>query len=394
MPIENEIVQFSTEEMNKLFEASPSGTVSADSIEGGIKVQNNTSEFLDQIPNLEDLEVKNDDKEKVEDKIEDTVEDDKSTDNDSEKDKSTDKEEKPIEEINNVLKNTVEYLIEKGIWADWDGRKDLDVTEEVYAELASQQNQNLAYEIVDELVNSTGVYGKAIINHIKAGGNPDEIIDIFKEQKAIEQIDTSTETGKQVLIEKYYKDVLGWKTEKVEKTIKRLISDNEIESEFSDAQEHFKKHHKEQLDNTEKATKEKEKIEVERKQTFISNIGKALDQEELSSKEKSLISESILKFKHELSDGKKVNDFYLKFAEMQSDPKSYIKLVRFVMDPENFEKQIRTKEETKAAVKNFNFIKGNKAVDKVKAADMEIEDKNKSQEYKGTNFSFALKNKK
>jgi hypothetical protein len=41
----------------------------------------------------------------------------------------------------------------------------------------------------EELLDSTGVYGKAIIGHIKNGGNPDEIIDIFKEQKALQSLD-------------------------------------------------------------------------------------------------------------------------------------------------------------------------------------------------------------
>jgi hypothetical protein len=74
-----------------------------------------------------------------------------------------------------------------------------------------------------ELVDSTGPFGKAIIDFVKNGGNPDEIIDLFKEQKQVESISIENADGQKDIIKHYYSEVLGWKPEKIEKYLSGLI---------------------------------------------------------------------------------------------------------------------------------------------------------------------------
>lgn len=367
----------------------------------------NTGEFLDDIPNLED-ELEEPIEEGKEKKPETTAKDEKPTEEGKEKKPEEGKEKKPDTgkdeegddaktdtEVVTVLKNTVDYLVENGIWEDFDGREDLELTQEVYAELAAKQDEFRLNKKFDELVNSTGNYGKAIISHIKNGGNPDEVIDIFKEQQQVQSIDTSTETGKQSLIEKYYKEVLGWKPEKVERTVKRLITDNEIDTEFNDVKELWDNHYQQKLDKLKEDSDAQKQAALDKKKTFVNNVKSAIDDDgTLTPKEKKLIEKSILDFKHTLDNGQKVSDFYVKFAEMQSNPKTYVQLVRFVMDPEKFVKTLEEKADSKAAVKTFNFIKNNSAVDKPKATPVEVNEKTpKDNEYKGTDFSFLLNRK-
>lgn len=294
-------------------------------------------------------------------------------------------------EVANVLKTTVEFLVKNGQWADFEGREDLEITEEVYAELAAKQDEFRVGKLFNELVDSTGNYGKAIIGHIKNGGNPDEIIDLFKEQKQVEAIDTTTESGKQAVIEKYYKEVAGLKPEKVDKTIKRLITDNEIEVEYNDIKDAYQKHFDKKLAEVQAETRAQEQLEADRKVAFVSNITSALnDDTTITPKEREEIAKSILDFKHNVGGGKKVNDFYVKFAEMQADPKQYIKLVRFVMNPLNYEKAIATKKESEIAKTTFNFIKGNATLQKIKSPTTEIKD-TVTKTHRGTDFSFAQK---
>ena len=64
-------------------------------------------------------------------------------DEDEDKDKKTKSKEKETTEeksteVLGVLKSTVDYLIESGAWVDFEGREDLEVTEEVYAKLAAE----------------------------------------------------------------------------------------------------------------------------------------------------------------------------------------------------------------------------------------------------------------
>ena len=325
----------------------------------------------------------------VESAEEDTPAEENTEDTPTEEDDKED-EKAPVDKdsVNSILTNTVNYLIEQGLWQDFEGREDLEINEEVYAELAAKQSQHAAYSIVNELIDSTGDYGKAIIGHIKRGGNPDEIIDLFKEQKEIQAIDTTTEQGKQFKIEKYYKEVLKWKPEKVEKTIKRLITDDEIESEFNDINELYDNHYEEKLKEINKQAEEQEQKNKERQAQFVSNIKTALSEnEELSDADKRLIASSILDFKHTLDNGQRVNNFYLKFYELQSDPKEYIEMVRYVLDPKGYKERISKKEESKAAKKTFEFIKANSTVTK-SASNPIVQKQSPVNKGTGTDFSF------
>lgn len=402
MSFDSQITQLDSSQLDNLFSEIPQSTPNADTLAVGkeqpenkeVKVvkQENNIPFIE---NIDDLEVDNEELDKKDSKNKDKKEKEEidiDVDNlkkeDNEDDSSDDSEVLPV---NEVLKNTVDYLVKSGQWVDFEGREDLEITEEVYAALVAKQDEYRVTQMFSELLDSTGDYGKAIISHIKSGGNPDEIIDLFKEHKQLEQMDISTEKGKQSLVEKYYSEVLGWKPEKVEKTVKRLIEDNEIESEYKDVKELYDEHYEKRLQELQQEAYEQENIARQRQAAFVNNIREALDEDtSLSNRDKALIASSILDFRHQLDNGQKVNDFYIKFAEMQADPKQYIKLVRYVMNPDGFKKEIEKKEESKAAAKAFSFIKGNSALNKNKNASFEIND-TPTKKAKGTDFSFAIK---
>lgn len=285
-----------------------------------------------------------------------------------------------------ALTNTVGYLVKSGIWEDFEGREELEVTPEVYQQLVVAQDKLRLSSQFDELIDSTGDYGKAIISHIRRGGNADDVIDIFKEQKAVEAIDTSTEEGKALKIEKYYKDVVGWKPKKVETFIKDLVANEKVDEEFAEVTEEYDKYHKQQLKNLQAAEDERIAKQEENKERFKTSIKTALEQENtLTPQERKKVEDAILDFKHDVGGGQKVNDFYLKFAEMQKDPAQYIELVRFVMDPKNYKKAISQKAATVEAKKVFTFIKGNSAVKKNPTSTGD-DNRTQTKSQSGTNF--------
>lgn len=294
-----------------------------------------------------------------------------------------------LPQIQEALKNTVDYLVTSGVWADFEGREDLEVTEEVYAKLVVEQDKLRVNSMFDELLDSTGDYGKAIINHIQTGGNPDDVIDIFKEQKETESIDTSTDDGKILKVEKYYKEVLGWKPAKVENFIKGLVAEEKLGEEFADVEELYNKHYKQQLEAVNKQAEEDKKQEFAKKEEFAKNIKSVLEADTtLDVKSKKRLEEAILDFKHNIGGGKKVSDFYLKFAEVQQNPKEYVDLVRFITDKETYLKTFQEKIETQVAKKEFSFIKGNAAVQKAGTSKVE---QNSNSKQGGTNFSLIVK---
>jgi hypothetical protein len=265
-------------------------------------------------------------------------------------------------QVKNVLTNTTKYLIEKGIWQDFEGSDTLDIDEDTYAELAAKQTEEKVNSLFSELLDSTGDYGKAIISHIKEGGNPDEIIDLFKEQKYTESIDTSTPEGKVNIIGKYYNEVLGWKPERIQKHLQRIIADDDVESEASEIEEKYNEYYQEQLAEIEGERMLQKQRNLERQKEFVTGIKSSLDETEYTPREKQLIEQSLLNIKK--TEMGPVTDFNLKFAELQRDPKKLIDLVYYVMDQEGFKKRVNAKAETKVAEKTFSFIKGNGSISK------------------------------
>jgi len=308
------------------------------------------------VKEIEDVDSLFDENEEKNKDVDDKTSDDKNKN----KDNSLDENKKE------VLKNTVNYLVEKGLWKDFDNRDEIEFTEDLYAELAEKQAQEKVDEMYKELLDSSGVYGKAIINHIKQGGNPDEIIDLFKEQKAIQNFDISNLENQKEIITKYYTEVVGWSKSKTDKFLSTLEADeNGLEEESKDVQSKFDELFTKQVKAIEEETKQKElELQQERKR-YIDTLSKTIDSyEEFTDSEKKLVKNAALNYNKTLSDGTKVSEFYLKFQEMQKDPKQYIKLIHFVIDQEGYNKKLTTTEKNKIVDKTWNFVKGNSSVTK------------------------------
>lgn len=387
--LQSDIVSISETELNSLFDIP--GIPSAKDLPGAKdteepvkKVKDNETVvidgadgFLSDIENVKDIDdllnTKKEEKPKEEVKkdVKDTKED--KTEVKKEEKEGEDKEltEDDIHR-REVLKNTAKYLIEKGEWFDFDGSEDMEIDEKTYAELAIKQNQARVSSMFNEMIDSTGPYGKAIIGFIKQGGDPEQVIDIFKEQKQIENFDTNSEEGKRLLITKYYKEVTGWKPEKIERHIKSLIASDELETETSEVKDLFDQHNKEKL--AEIAHEQRQEIakQKEREERFKDTITSAIkERKDLSDREKAQIEKSVLQYSNRLADGTQVSDFYVKFAKLQSDPKEYIDLVSFVMDKDNYLKKLKTDIKNKVTDKEFSFIKGNQAVATTKGSNYE-----------------------
>ena len=243
----------------------------------------------------------------------------------------------------------------------------------------------------NELIDNTGEYGKAIISYIKQGGDANEIIDIFKEQKSVDNLDVSTDSGKQAKIELYYKDVLKWSEERVGKHLKRIINNDELDEEFETIEDSYKEYYNKKLQDVQREQYSQKQKEIEVQRAFVNSIKDVLEGDDtLSNRERNIIASSILDFRNNVG-GRKVNDFYLKFAEIQANPKEYVDLVRYVMDKDTYINKLRQQVKTDVKAETYNFIKGNKSVSKPKAQNISIGDKNSNK--KGTDFSFLIKNK-
>lgn len=296
-------------------------------------------------------------------------------------------------EVKTALKNTVNYLVETGLWKDFEGRDDMEIDSETYAKLSAEQDKERLNEKFGELVESTGEYGKAIIEHIKNGGNPEEVLDIFQEKTELQTFDKSTQQGKLDYMYTYYTEIVGMDEDQAKKYLSALLKDESpdesIAQELTKVEAKFEAHYKTRLAEVERKTIEAKQDNIKKQEAFVSNIKGALEKEELTPKEKRLIEDSITKFKNKLPNGAVVNDFYIKFAEKQNDPAEYVKLVQFILDREGYEKKVALKDSSKKAQEKFNFTVNNKKTSGIASKSLERdEDPNDK-----LDFSVIFKNK-
>jgi len=411
MEFQSEIMEMSDDVLNGLFDETPSGTPSADSLVGGKKeapkkeesevkgskkaplaskeksVEQPISEAFGR-NDIQNIDLDSLDEEDEEEEVEEEEENPeakkkppvkrKEEASEESEEESEEEEKSDSSDVKGILKSTVEYLIQSGAWQDFEGREDLDIDEDTYAKLVAQQDSLRVSSMFEELVDSTGPFGKAIIEFVKNGGQPDEIIDLFKEQKQVEAIPLDSVDGQKELIKHYYSEVLGWKPERVEKQIGGLILSNELENEAKEVKDLLKSYYGKEADRLNKDQEDFVAKEKEKEKTFESNIRNTIkERKDLSLAEKRTVEDYLLSYDQRLPNGNLVNKFYVNFAKMQANPQDYVDLVMFVMDKQKFVNKVATQEKSKAAAEAFKFIKGNGAVSTKKGSQHEQSSRNK-----------------
>lgn len=296
-------------------------------------------------------------------------------DEDNPKDKNKNKLDK--DSSASILQTQAQMLIESGVWQEFEGMEEFEWTNENYAKLVEQQNEWILEDRMSELLDATGPYGKAIISHIQNGGNPEDIIDLFKEAKKIESFDISTEEGKTSLLTKYYKD-LGWKDARIKRTIDAAIDSGSLDEDVQEAKEEMEAAIQEEVAAKQKAQEDYLRQQREASEKFSSNITNILrERKDLSQEQKRDIASSLLVYDKKLPDGRIVNQFTLDFAKLQSDPNKYVDLVMFVKDYDKFVEKLSKQEEKKANKKAWDFVKGNGATNKTIGAGSHTKGTNK-----------------
>lgn len=397
------VTTVSPEELDRLFAGTPDSqlvetkdTVRVDTSKENKNVIPTQSAFDVPFVDLDNLDEK---KEEIKDEKKEEVKDEKKEiqeGKDEKVEKKEVKEEKTTPEeagqVTELLKNSVEYLIEKGIFKDFEGREETEMTEEFFAELLEKQAEAKAEERYLERKSQSGEFGEIMLEYLEKGGEPDKMIDIFKEKKAVEDFDIKDDDSKKELVTKWYKEVHGWKSDRIKRLVDGLIAeDGALDNEAEEIKNKYQENYKKQIQVLNQEQEQYHQEQIKRQKAFESNITKAItENKEYDDKRKKLVKDSIFRFKT-LEDGTKVNDFYVKLAEIQSKPEAYIELAEFIMDKEGYLKRKAVDVENKVVDKTFKFLKGNGSLDKTtKGKHVESQKEDKS-DYQGTNFSVVLK---
>ena len=256
------------------------------------------------------------------------------------KKQSTPKEKKQPEDTSLKIEAGVailKYLAEvKGIGEeiDFDSIKDED-------DMADLVEAFKEYDEVSaiERIKSSNKDLKKVIEFIEAGVDTSKIGKLLTEQEEVLELNTSTEDGAKTLLRKYYKNVLGFDDDVIDKRIKKFSDNGQLQEEAEDIKplydKDLEKRQQKVMDESQKQLEKEKVLLKQRQQDFI----KLLNDNKVS---KSVAQNywQVAFGQRELEDGTRIGELDYKFQVMQRDPQQYLKLVEFVANPDLYDKRV------------------------------------------------------
>lgn len=344
----------------------------------GVKIKNDAPQFIQDITkeyyeskehynSLDELEEEeeeeNEEIETPENKENKEVLDSKAS-NDS-NDSNPDEPQYSPELVVNLLRNTVDNLIEQGIWDDWDGREEVEWDEQKYAEMSEQQAR---WRIEDERENvlSQDAFFKTVKEYQDLGGDPEKMIELFVTQHTTQQeFDTSTDDGKVGFIIDFMVKNQGISKQKAERLVQIDVEGGELDSTYTDiktkADALFKKQQEDLLAKQTQIQKQKEALKQQRLTSFQAELK--------NQKIEPKAANDLLKFTHGIVgeyEGVKYTGLEWAYYKAMQDPKLTVKLAQFLQNPDKYDEIVSTQERNKEVERTFRALGGAKSKTPVK----------------------------
>lgn len=263
--------------------------------------------------------------------------------------------------VKDFLAARVELLISKGEWVDFEGREDIEWDEDTFAEIELKQRENIKTQIREEVLDTFGPYGREIADYASKGGDPEQLISIFKEQQQVASFSLETEDDQRAVLLKYATEFQDMSPARAKKYIDGLVADKEIEDAAKEAKTKMEKLLKQESEDLQ--AEADEAVERQKKQqqasinAFNTSVVSFLKTSDIPADEQASIKKVLTNYNKKLPNGVPVNEFYFKFAEFKKDLPNYIDFVRFVLDPKKFKKTENNKGITKTAKKAFDLTR-------------------------------------
>jgi hypothetical protein len=245
-------------------------------------------------------------------------------------------------------------MVAKKLWQEVDIPEGTEWNEETFLQVQKLQ----ASSQYEDLLDRTGSYGKAIIEFEQNGGNPKELLDLFRDQREVQEFDI-TDTESQETFLRSYLQAQGNSEKSIERQVKAL-QDQGPEALREEAEEKkaiWDEQYKSEIEarKNEQALYAKQVEDAQRK--FQSTIETSLTSDaEVTPKERRELQNYMLNYSQPFQ-GRQVSQFYVDMAEVQKDPKNYIELAKFVKGLKTGEYTKKVVEKVKKEVSATNFLK-------------------------------------
>jgi hypothetical protein len=275
--------------------------------------------------------------------------------------------------VKDFLKARVSLLLKKGEWVDFEGSDDVEWDEDAFAEMEIQQRNYQKEQLREELLDSFGPYGREIADYTANGGDPEQLIDIFKEQQRVVNLSIESEDDQKAVVLKYVTEFQNMKPKQAQTYINALIADKELETTAKEAKESMeadlKAQEKELKDTQAEAVRKAQATTKANLEKFSKDVNGVLaSRDDIPADEKKEILKVLTKFDKKLQNGTPVNDFYFKFAEFRKDLPNYLELVRFVMNPKKYKATVKNTGKSETAEKAFSLVRTDNKSKKTKTS--------------------------
>lgn len=272
---------------------------------------------------------------------------------------------KPVTESldkDSVYKASIEYYKSIGrLPEDFELEDDVVLDDDSYTQILDYKDE-YTYNLLKEEVRAEfkEKLGDNIIKFLENGGDYTKFAELAKEQSAILELNIATDSGQKAIVSKYYKEILGWKDEKIEKHIDRLYNDGELQEEATDLKEKFDDYfNQEQADLVARQEKQKQN-ELKMLEKQKSNFFKVLTDKGLSQKDTAEYVQFVFEDGYKLPDGSLITPLDYEILKIQRNPEELSELVQFLKDKEGYIKKKAIEINNPKVDKRFSTIIKNK----------------------------------
>jgi len=263
-------------------------------------------------------------------------------------------------------------MVSQGIWEEVDIPEGTEFSKATFLEIQKLQAKS-KYE---DLLSNTGTYGKAIIEFEQNGGNPKELLDLFREQREVQEFDISNSAGQEEFLRAYLeaqgsseksieRQIMSFKAQSTEALAEEAAEKKEIwDAQYNDAIEARKNEQVNYAKQMEEAQKNFQK-------TIVSTL---TSDAEATPKEKKELQNYMLNYSQNFQ-GKQVSQFYVDMAQVQQDPKNYVELAKFIKGIKNgdYVKKVADKVKKETAAQSYIKIKNGAALRTTGGANPELD---------------------
>ena len=252
-------------------------------------------------------------------------------------------------------------MVDDGIWEEVEIPEGTEWDKDTFVEVQKLQAES-KYE---DLLSKTGTYGKAIIEYEQNGGNPSDLLNLFREQRDVRDFDITSEDGQEEFLSAYLQSQ-GNSERSIERTLRSLKDQGGtvLKEEAEEKKALWDKQYNDEI----KAVQQEQALyaqEVEKAQKqFHNNMVDTITKDsDLTPKERRELQSYILSYDQSFK-GQNVSQFYVDMTEIQKDPRNYVELAKFIkgLKTGEYTKKVEDKVKKETSAKSFLKIKNGAAL--------------------------------